>query len=236
MFVVRDLLARGNGKLGEAIHHWGLPPISTCPGASLLCSSVCYATRGRYIFPSVRERLRANLDASKRPDFARRLVQEIRRRGVRTLRIHSAGDFYDARYTRAWLRVVSQCPQTVCYTYTRSWRTPSIAPILAQLAALPNARIWYSTDAETGEPDRLPPGVRTAFLQTDLADAPYGHLVFRTQKLRRLTPLPLATCPHETPQGRAAKITCTSCGKCLRPTEEQLADYKPGSHDHGIPF
>ena len=32
MTMIRPLLGRGNGKLGEAVHTWSLPAVATCPG------------------------------------------------------------------------------------------------------------------------------------------------------------------------------------------------------------
>jgi len=40
---IRNLLTRGNGKLGEGIRAWSLPAVETCPGRSDLCARVCYA-------------------------------------------------------------------------------------------------------------------------------------------------------------------------------------------------
>lgn len=43
MSTIRNLLTRGNGKLGEGIRAWSLPAVETCPGRSDLCARVCYA-------------------------------------------------------------------------------------------------------------------------------------------------------------------------------------------------
>jgi hypothetical protein len=37
---VRPLLAMGNGKLGQSIYHFDLPPVVTCPGRSSVCERV----------------------------------------------------------------------------------------------------------------------------------------------------------------------------------------------------
>src|SRR5947209_19019949 len=98
MATLRALLAVGNGKLGGSIHHFDLPAVSTCPGRSDICEAVCYATRGRFNAERVRDRLRWCLRQSRRPDFADRMVGEIRRKGALVIRVHVSGDFYDAGY------------------------------------------------------------------------------------------------------------------------------------------
>ena len=213
---VRPLLTQGNGKLGGSIFHFDLLAVTTCPGRSAACAA-CYATQGRYVFPQVRERLAWNGEQSRRKDFARRLAREIHRKGILVVRLHSSGDFYSRAYARQWLAVMRQCPRVRFYFYTRSWRVPAIAPLLEAMARLPNCRAWYSIDADTGVPERVPPGVRLAYLQVQADERPArADLVFRVRRLRRQrrrVGLPMV-CPHETPEGRAREVNCGNCGYC----------------------
>src|SRR5438105_591801 len=107
---VRPLLAMGNGKLGQSIFHFDLPAVSTCPGRSAVCEQMCYARRGRFLFPQVQERLRWCFEQSRRADFATRMATEIRRKGILLVRVHVSGDFYSAQYAAKWLAVMRQCP------------------------------------------------------------------------------------------------------------------------------
>ena len=97
---VRNLLTRGNGKLGEGIHAWSLPAVETCPGRSDLCSRVCYARSGRFKTRTMQSRLAENLAAAEADGFTARITTEVHRRGVQTLRIHVSGDFFDPRVRR----------------------------------------------------------------------------------------------------------------------------------------
>jgi hypothetical protein len=201
--------------LGQSIFHFDLPAVTTCPGRSSVCEQVCYATVSRYLLPSVQERLRWCYEQSRRRDFTRRLVQEIRRKGVLVVRLHVSGDFYDASYAANWLAVMRQCPRVQFYFYTRSWRVPAIAAVLEQMAVLRNCRAWYSIDRETGVPERVPLGVRLAYLQLQEGEQPeLADLMFRVRRLRRQrTPLSLI-CPNETEQGRSHHVNCGNCGRC----------------------
>ena len=125
METVRPLLTRGNGKLGEGIHAWSLAAVETCPGRSPLCERVCYAKGGRFATDRMRERLQENLDAALADDFVKKVVAEIRRRGVHTVRVHVSGDFFSAEYARKWFEIARQCKRTTFYAYTRSWRVPA---------------------------------------------------------------------------------------------------------------
>ena len=80
--LIRPLLVQGNDKLSQAIHHWDLPAGLSCPGASALCREHCYALKGRYVFPQVQERLHWCYDMSKRNNFVRLMIDEIRRKGL----------------------------------------------------------------------------------------------------------------------------------------------------------
>jgi hypothetical protein len=168
----------------------------------------------------MQDRLQANLDASLRDDFERRMVAEIRRRGVHTLRIHVAGDFYSPEYAAKWVRIARQCRRARFYGYTRSWRQPEFSTVLAELADRNNVRLWWSVDAETGLPANVPPHVELAYLQREATDDPHdAKVVFRVKQLRK-TPtrrIGLAiVCTTDTGLPQAVEVTCTSCRRCFR--------------------
>src|SRR5207244_4362697 len=107
-------------------------------------------------------------------------------------------------YVRQWASVAAAAPDTTFYAYTRSWRVPGIREALEEFAALPNVRLWYSADRDTGLPERVPAGVRVAWLETlEEEDVPpQADLVFRPHRLRRhanpRVALPLV-CPADLP-------------------------------------
>lgn len=212
------LLQPGNTKLGPAIFHWSIPAGETCPGQTPACAAQCYAKRGNHMFPDVQKALRRRLALTRRADFTRLMVAEIKQLWPRVVRIHVAGDFYSAAYTRKWADVARQCPDVRFYAYTRSWRVPSIARELRALAQLPNVRLWYSVDKDSEQPRRLPYRVKVAYMQTAHQDLPRkADLLFRVQRLRKtvqkLVSLPLAdalTCPVE----NGATGHATNCQKC----------------------
>jgi hypothetical protein len=213
-----NLLTRGNDKLGSRIFAFNLPARTTCPGMSAACAN-CYATRGRWRFPAVREALEWNLRTARRRHFVEDMVEELRRRRVRLLRLHSSGDLFDEAYTRRWVEILDRSPSVTAYAYTRSWRVGAILPALEQLAALPNMRLWYSADEDTGVPSPVPQGVRVAWL-LQRADEPVPagvDLVFRVHALRKepTRRIGLAlVCLTE--QGRESATTCSTCGVCWR--------------------
>lgn len=216
--VVRPLLQQGNGKLGQAISVWSLPAVSTCPGRSSICEQWCYAKTGHFLLPSVKERLEWNLAQTLRDDFVARMVNEIRRKGLLVIRIHSSGDFGTAEYAAKWMEIMKQCPKARYYAYSRSYRVPEIAAVLEQMAQLRCFRLWYSIDAETGVPLSVPVGVRLAYLQVENDTPELCDLYFRVRRLRKdrqkrigLTMI----CPSETVQGKDRGITCGSCRHCF---------------------
>lgn len=221
MEVIRPLMIAGNEKLSEAIQHFGIPAGKTCPGKSKLCYSKCYARRSRYTFPQVRERLQWCYEMSKRRDFAKLLIREIRRKGAAfVVRIHTSGDFYSAAYVRKWIEVVRACPYTKFYAYTRSYRVPSIALLLAELAELPNMRLWYSADSETGLPADLPPNVQVAWMQVQKEEeVPDVDLIFRDYPLRKDEDKRIGltlVCPVDTPAGKERGVNCGVCRWCWK--------------------
>jgi hypothetical protein len=211
---VRPLLTMGNQKLGQSIFHFDLPAGVTCPGRSAVCE-VCYAMQGRFQFPQVQERLQWCYEQSRRRNFARRMAREVHHKGILVVRIHVSGDFFNAAYAAKWLEVMRQCPRAKFYFYTRSWRLPDIADVLEEMAALRCCRPWYSIDRDTGVPERVPVGVRLAYLQVTEGEQPeLADLMFRVRRLRRQRQSLSLVCPHETPQGRSNDTNCGNCGRC----------------------
>ncbi|WP_162136359.1 GP88 family protein [Zavarzinella formosa] len=207
----------GNQKVGDAIHLWGLPAVTTCPGMTSVCQGVCYALRSRFRFQTVKDRLAWNLEQTERDDFCGRMTKEIRRKGCLVLRVHSSGDFMSKEYAEKWLWIMRKCPKPRYFWYSRSWRIPEIATVLEQMAALKCCRAWYSLDSETGIPEKIPPGVKLAYLQVSEDTPPEMiDLMFRVRRLRKqprprigLTILPV--CPNEVNK----EITCGGCQRCF---------------------
>lgn len=218
MATVRPLLVMGNDKLSQGVFHFDLPAIRTCPGKSKLCSGFCYATRSRFAFPQVQERLAWNFEQSKRSDFVDRMASELFRKGVLLMRWHCAGDVYSPTYARKLLEVMSRTDHTTFWFYTRSWRVETIFPLLKAMSFLKNCKVWFSADCETGYPPEVPENVRVAWMQTEEdEDTQASELIFRVPELRR-TPLPLlgTVCPPETPEGKKKGVTCATCRLCWR--------------------
>jgi hypothetical protein len=216
--VLRPLLVAGNEKLSQTVFHFDLPAIRTCPGRSRLCSRVCYATRNRYQYPQVQERLQWALEQSKRKDFVDRMVDELYRKGIILMRWHCSGDVYSPTYARKMLEVIGRSPHTTFWTYSRSWRAKAIFPILKAISLMPNMSLWFSVDSETGYPAEVPDGVRIAFMQVqEDDDAEQADLVFLNHPLRKRVPLNVLdkVCPTETPEGKAKGVTCATCQLCF---------------------
>lgn len=233
------MLTRGNHKLGtRRVWSFSVPSGGggTCVGMTPACQNACYAIALERYRPVAARAYRRNLMRAQRQDFVRRVRAFIIAHNVRVVRVHVAGDFFAVSYARKWLEIVNRSPRTRFYFYTRSWRVPVIKTVIDLMAELPNCRVWYSTDHDTGVPDEVPPRVRVAWLMTDPDDTPPTgtDLVFRVRRLRN-RPAPISAtcvCPAEDGVVRASPVTCERCGLCWRPTPPlriPLPVIEPGS-------
>jgi protein gp88 len=218
--VIRPLLVLGNDKLSPSVAHFDLPAGLTCPGKSKLCYRRCYARHNRFAYPQVQERLRWCYEQSKRGDFVNRMVGELYRKGIVIMRWHVSGDIFSQAYARKMLEIIGRSPHTTFWAYTRSWRVASIAPILQAISFMPNMKLWFSADMETGYPENIPDGVRVAWMQTLAAEnTEDADLIFLDYPLRRQS-LPLhvidKVCPVEKPDGKKKGITCATCRFCWK--------------------
>lgn len=131
---INPLLVNGNSKLGKGVWTWSMLPgnfmhhvdidgdpadvLGTCP---VNCPG-CYAQKGCYLFRSTKSSLaRKTIIARMDLDFmSRAIVAQVRADKVKLLRIHAAGDFFSADYIDAWKDIISACPDTIFWSYTKN--------------------------------------------------------------------------------------------------------------------
>lgn len=180
----------------RAFNH-SLEAIENCPGASA-CVKFCYAKEGRYRLQT--QGYRANKD--KIESFAGAIIEAVESlpQGA-WLRIHAAGDFYDAAYIDKWHVALSIRPDVKAWAYTRSWRIASLLPALERLRALPNVQLFASTDDSIPEP--TPTGWRIADVLGNQEHSRQGYL----------------TCPEQT----GAMSDCVDCGFCVIASKGNVA-------------
>jgi len=111
-------LSEGNKKLipskDAKFLIWNLPAIVTCPFATEHCRSLCYALKAERVYPSVKKSRYEHFELSKSNDFVNRMIFTINAYMNRPsyknakkviVRIHESGDFYNLKYTLAWLDI-----------------------------------------------------------------------------------------------------------------------------------
>jgi hypothetical protein len=214
-----DVFTKGNSKLGKSILVFSIPAIKTCPGRSKLCERLCYADQGFFMMHNVKDRLYNNWKLSQKKHFAEtvtELLNDVKPGTI--LRIHVAGDFYNAEYAEKWLYILKNSPHIKAFAYTRSWRVPEIKPTLTKLAKLPNLQLWFSCDKETGRPTTVPERARLAYLMTDDSDIPRYRLdvTFRDYPVRSSIMKRLnggIVCPPE--NGISSNVHCEQCRICF---------------------
>lgn len=109
---------------GIKTFNWGIPAyqsksgFSTCPNAAA-CAKGCYATMGAYTFSNVAKVFEKRLKLALSPKFTLIINSEIKRRGIKRLRIHDSGDFFNEEYLNKWISIIKANPNTQFYAYTK---------------------------------------------------------------------------------------------------------------------
>ena len=142
---VRAELSRWNSKLG-VIPSFSLPVLKTCPGKTEFCSRLCYGLKGRFTRQRIRELVQNNLEASRQPDFAERMIREILKAKPEAFRLHVIGDFYSVEYVEKWLEIADRLPDVKFFGSTRSWRVLGLRDAVTRLRDLPNVYLRASID------------------------------------------------------------------------------------------
>lgn len=189
----------------------------SCPGATSVCESVCYAGKLERLRPAVRDLLMGNWDLLRDADedaahglladMVADFVRDCEKRGAEKLfRIHWDGDFFSVDYTNAWVRVIRENPGVRFWVYTRTaWAVP-------MLRGLDNLSLYFSTDDENRATAGLlaAQGVKLAVLGTTFQQGQAA--------MRGLVGKVGAKCPENT--GQMPLITadgsaCVRCGLCV---------------------
>jgi hypothetical protein len=144
-----------NGKQASIANTFGLPAgkAYSCPGATSVCESVCYAGKLEKVFPTVKKNLLHNWELLRNADtdtmllLLDEMINDFRkdcekRNAPMQFRIHWDGDFFNDTYTYAWKVIITNNPDIQFWVYTR---VKTAALILKDIA---NLSLYYSTDSE----------------------------------------------------------------------------------------
>jgi len=209
-----------NGKTPTIANTFGLPAGKefSCPGATSVCESVCYAGKLEKLFKGVKANLLHNWDLLSNADLQTmytllsEMIAEFKSECVKKdapmlFRIHWDGDFFNDDYTNAWKMVIEEQPDIQFWVYTR---VKSAAIILKDVA---NLSLYYSTDddnAPIGAELKTVHNVRLAYL---------GKTFLATEsKMKELTGKVGAKCPENNKQIPLISTNgsaCVSCGLCV---------------------
>ena len=176
---MRSKLSRTSKLPGPS---WSLPAWFTCPGARsddgepVEACSKCYALQGRYNFPSVREARNRNRADWQRSAWVDEMVKLIEPH--RFFRWFDSGDIYSKRLAQKMLVICAMTPDTQHWIPTRSWKIPSIAPVLSALNTLPNVVVRQSEDRIDHGPWTVPGEHRSMIVtKPDDYEPGYGRVL-----------------------------------------------------------
>jgi len=209
-----------NGKQASIANTFGLPAgkAFSCPGATSVCESVCYAGKLEKVFPTVKVNLLHNWALLKDADYLTmlNLIAEmiadfkadcIKKDAPMLFRIHWDGDFFNDTYTTAWSDVIKLNPDIQFWVYTR---VKSAALILKDV---PNLSLYFSADSEnvkTAVDLKINSGVRMAYLAKTFA--------IGQADVKEMIGRPAAKCPENNKQIPLISnngSACVSCSLCV---------------------
>ena len=213
-------LVTKNGKQAAIANTFGLPAgkAFSCPGATSVCESVCYAGKLEKLFKGVKANLLHNWDLLKDADqdTMQALITDmindfkadcIKKDAPMLFRIHWDGDFFNDEYTHAWKNVINNNPDIQFWVYTR---VKSAALILKDVS---NLSLYFSTDSENvkvGVDLKINSGVRMAYLAKNFA--------IGQSDIKEMVGRPAAKCPENNKQIPLISTNgsaCVSCSLCV---------------------
>ena len=213
-------LVTKNGKQAAIANTFGLPAGKnfSCPGATSVCESVCYAGKLEKLFKGVKANLLHNWDLVKDADqdtmesLLTDMINDFRadctkKDAPMLFRIHWDGDFFNDIYTQAWKTVINNNTDIQFWVYTR---VKSAALILKDIT---NLSLYFSTDSENvkvGVDLKINSGVRLAYLAKNFA--------IGQADMKEMIGKPGAKCPENNKQIPLISnngSACVSCSLCV---------------------
>jgi len=134
---------------------WSLQALDTCPGSWAAPGELvdackgCYATTGNYNYPNVKAPRLSNREDWQRLDWVSDMVSELD--SDRYFRWFDSGDVYTLGLAEKILEVMIQTPWCNHWLPTRMHKFPKFAHVFAQMEALPNVKVRFSSDSIQGE-------------------------------------------------------------------------------------
>jgi hypothetical protein len=209
-----------NGKTAAMANTFGLPSgkAYSCPGATSVCETICYAGKLEKVFKGVRENLIKNWEQVKDADYLTmyNLIDEMisefvaecdKRNAEKLFRIHWDGDFFNVDYTNAWADVIRKYPTVQFWAYTRS---DFAIPLLINIE---NLSLYFSTDEankDLGFELKQQYEVKLAYLAKDFAT---GKADFKTIQDKSAIPCPENN--RKLPLISTNGSACVACSQCV---------------------
>jgi len=209
-----------NGKQASIANTFGLPAGKnySCPGATSVCESVCYAGKLERVFPTVKKNLLHNWELVKDADhdtvvfLLTEMIDEFeaecdKRGAEKVFRCHWDGDFFSDTYTYAWKNVFINHPNTQFWVYTR---VKSAALILKDVS---NLSLYFSADSEnikTGVELKQTQGIRMAYLASNFATGKEDMI-----KMIGSAGIPCPENAKKIPMISTQGSACVTCGQCV---------------------
>ena len=209
-----------NGKTPTIANTFGLPAgkAYSCPGATSVCESVCYAGKLEKIYKGVRDNLLHNWNLLKDADHdtMEALLMEMiadfkkdcdKRNAEKLFRIHWDGDFFSDDYAFAWKHVILNNPDVQFWVYTR------VKSAAEMLKNIDNLSLYFSADSDnikTAVELKQTYGIKMAYLSQNFA--------MGKEQLKEMIGKSGVSCPEN-----AKKIpliskngsACVTCGQCV---------------------
>lgn len=212
--------ATPSGKTARIKNAFGLPSGKqfSCPGATSVCETVCYAGRMEKQYKNVLAAVMHNwtlINKSTHAEMAALLddmITEFERQcdkwnAEKKFRIHHDGDFFSLKYANAWKSVMLAHPDVQFWAYTRSFH------LVSGLADIPNLTLYLSVDS-----DNLTSAVETFNANPWVKLAALGQTFDEAKELLAVFGERGARCPEL--NGAIPLITvnggaCLTCGLCI---------------------
>lgn len=209
-----------SGTQASMANTFGLPSgkAFSCPGATSVCETICYAGKLEKVFKGVRQVLLSNYEQLVNADrltmvaLLDEMIQEFKtecdkRNADKLFRIHWDGDFFNEDYSIAWRMVIQMNPDVQFWAYTRS---DFAVPYLHDVD---NLSLYFSADSANRElawKMKREYGVKLAYLAKDFAT---GKADFNEQQEKSAIPCPENN--RKLPMISTNGSACVACSQCV---------------------
>lgn len=117
----KNKLYISDGNIRMKIPTFSLPSGITCSGKTKHCEKNCYAKKAERLYKNCLASRVMNLNGTLSPHFVTKMIDILKRKKGKYVRVHESGDFYSQTYLDRWIKIAEKMKDKMFLIFTQAY-------------------------------------------------------------------------------------------------------------------